>query len=194
MDCPTTTGVVDLEEGGILERVGCADRDVELIDVVEHMGERRAELVESLDRELIRPGRCSTDKSDLLDHDVEEVVGVQPNFARPVKRGTEPIQLGLELAGRNPDQAAGEATIMGAPHLIVMPAVGQRRIAGERLPESAIGAVPTTSAAPFPPPIEPVHWRARLFDTEDLDWRQAARRSDLRGLASSLADQGLADR
>ena len=79
-----------------------------------------------------------------------------------------PIELWLELIGRDPDQAAGKSSVVCSPGCIVMPAIGQRRIAGEGLPETPIGAVSPTGATPISPSLEPVHKRARLDSTRRI--------------------------
>src|SRR4029079_3090969 len=98
-----------------------------------------AELVESLYRELIGPGCCPADKDDLLDHDVQKVIGMQADFAGTVQGGSDLVQFGLEPFGRDPDQTAGKSTVVRAPDLVVMATVGQSRIASERMPKSSDG-------------------------------------------------------
>src|SRR6476661_8897749 len=150
VDCFTAAVIADFEKGRVLERVGRSNRDLETRDVIQGGRKGGAELVESLYRELIGPGCCPADKADLLDHDVQKVIGMQADFAGTVQGGSELVQFGLESVGRDPDQTAGKSPLVCAPDLVVMPTVSQRRIACERLPKSSIGAVSPTSASTVP--------------------------------------------
>ena len=94
---------------------------------------------------------------------------MQADFARPIQCRSHPIELWLELIGRDPDQAAGKSTVVCSPGCIVMPAIGQRRIAGEGLPETPIGAVSPTGATPVSPSLDPVHRHHHLFNAQQPD-------------------------
>ena len=107
--------IANLEECGVLERIDRSDRYLECGNVVERCRERCAELVESIDRELIWLGCGAADEPDLLDHDVQEMIGMQADFVRPIQCRSHPIELWLELIGRDPDQAAGKSTVVCSP-------------------------------------------------------------------------------
>lgn len=155
MDRGGRATIPNFQERGVLKGVRPADGHGERFNLVRKAPERREELAESIRRDLIGTRGALGDEADLLEHEMEEVIRVEPCDIQVRERTTKIAETGLDVLCWNPHHAAGKDAVVIPPALVIVPSVRERRCALKGLPNASIRTGLPTIRAATSPPFEP---------------------------------------
>lgn len=77
MDAGKPTIVVDIEEGGISERIDATKYDFKRSEITDRTFRHRDEFLKAVECEFIAVSRSIIQKAKLLDRDVKKVIGME---------------------------------------------------------------------------------------------------------------------
>ena len=132
------TAPSNLEEHRILECVDASQRDRQSTHTRDQLNDRLGELFEPGLADLVWLARRRDDKAQLLEHDVQEMIGVDANTAQVRQLLAEYRQLWLKSVGRDPCNACRVRAVVRPPVRGIVPTVRGRLTPLERVPNAFI--------------------------------------------------------
>lgn len=131
--------IVDIEKNGVSKRVRTPEAEIESRGAGERGGKLGDELVEPRLVDLVSRSRCFANESELLQRDVEKVIGVGANERNRGQTAPDLVERRLQDVGRNAnrDQRVN-AWRPGPPLSRVMATVGHGGSGAKRLPDTPV--------------------------------------------------------
>src|SRR3954451_16406135 len=139
MESTEATTASYVEEAGVLKRIRTASRNRERASARDRLDDRLSELFQPGCADLVRLPRGLSHKTQLLKHDVQEMVWMQAHAAQFSKLPAQCGQVWLQRLSGNPDDACRIRDVVRSPMLRIVAPVGRGLAPLERLPHPLEG-------------------------------------------------------